>query len=414
MHLIEKYSLNCGISPKKLGNPYIYTSYYPTPFDKYIVIHASSGMNAKNYSYYQDVIDFVFEKVNAAGYGIIQIGGQNDPKLGNCLNLQGITNIHQTAFILKNASLLLANDSFSTHMGSSFGIPCVSLYSVIQPEVAGPYWNNGKQFTIMAPLNGKKPKYSNEDPEMVINRIKPEQIIKEINSALPDLKLSSELKIESLFFGKNYSKIAIEFVPDQLLAITDLKETSLNIRFDYLKSNEVRQENINSAIMNLSIRKCCVITSMPFDLDQLKNLKQNISSLIFHIEKKHLSKIDEAIKFIEKGIKDGFNIAVALIKNDFSEQEINDLKFKFLDIKNINMLDQTSWSKNLSEDSFGRINDLTIMKSSRIIISNGSKFLTKIALLENKPCSSIEQKISEINDKESLGKELENCYIYNP
>jgi hypothetical protein len=153
---------------------------------------------------------------------------------------------------------------------------------------------------------------------------------------------------------------------------------------------------------------------MPFDLDQLKNLKQNISSLIFHIEKKHLSKIDEAIEFIEKGIKDGFNIAVALIKNDFSEQEINDLKFKFLDIKNINMLDQTSWSKNLSEDSFGRINDLTIMKSSRIIISNGSKFLTKIALLENKPCSSIEQKISEINDKESLGKELENCYIYNP
>jgi hypothetical protein len=414
MHLIEKYSLNCGISPKKLGKPYIYTSYYPIQFDKYIVIHASSGMNAKNYSYYQDVIDFVFEKVNAAGYGIVQIGGQGDPKLGNCLNLQGITNIHQTAFILKNASLLIANDSFSTHMCSSFGIPCVSLYSVIQPEVAGPYWNNGKQFTIMAPLNGKKPKYSNEDPEMVINRIKPEQIIKEINSALPDLKLSSELEIESLFFGKNYSKIAIEFVPDQLISIQDLKETPLNIRFDYLISGEIKQENINSAIMNLSIRKCSVITSMPFDLDQLNNLKQNVSSLILHIEKKHLSKIDEAIKFIEKAVKDGFNVAVALIKNDFSEQEINDLKFKFLDIKNINMLDQTSWSKNLSEDSFSKINDLTIMKSSRIIISNGSKFLTKVALLENKPCSAIEQKISEINDKESLGKELENCYIYNP
>ena len=78
------------------------------------------------------------------------------------------------------------------------------------------------------------------------------------------------------------------------------------------------------------------------------------------------------------------------------------------------MLDQTSWSKNLSEESLSKINDLTIMKSSRIIISNGSKFLTKAALLENKPCSNIEQKISLIKDRESLGKELENCYIYNP
>ena len=414
MHLIEKYSLNCGISPKKLGKPYIYTSYYPIPFDKYIAIHASSETNAKNYSYYQDVIDFIFQKVSAAGYGIVQIGGQNDPRLGNCLNLQGVANLHQTAFILKNASLLIANDSFSTHICSSFGVPSVSLYSAIQPEVVGPYWNNGKQFTIMAPLNGEKPKYSNEDPEMVINRIKPEDIIKNIQLALPNLDFSNESKVESLFFGKNYSKIAIEFVPDQLISISDLKDTPLNIRFDYLKSNEIKQENIHSAMMNLAIRECCIVTSSVFDLDHLKSLKQNVLSLIFHIEKKHLSKIDEMIKFVEKAAKDGFNTAIALIKNDFSEQEINDLKFKFLDIKNINMLDQTSWSKNLSEESLSKINDLTIMKSSRIIISNGSKFLTKAALLENKPCSNIEQKISLIKDRESLGKELENCYIYNP
>jgi hypothetical protein len=44
MHLLEKYSLNCGINPKKLSEPFIFTSYYPVPSDKYIVFHASSGM----------------------------------------------------------------------------------------------------------------------------------------------------------------------------------------------------------------------------------------------------------------------------------------------------------------------------------------------------------------------------------
>lgn len=416
MHLLEKYSLNCGINPKKLGKPYIYTSYYPVDFEKYIVIHASSGMNAKNYSYYQDVVDFIFEKVNSFGYEIIQIGGEKDTILNKCINYQGKTNIHQTAYILKGASLLIANDSFSTHMASSFGIPSISLYSVIQPEVAGPYWKNGKQFTIMAPLNGKKPKYSAEDPEMVIDRIKPEQIIKKITSALAEIDLSKETKIESLYFGKNYHKTTLDFVPDRLMLIEQGKQLPLNIRFDYLKSNNITDENLHSALINISSRKCCVITSLPIDLAKLRaqEFKENITSFIFHIEKKYLSQIDESIKFIEEAKKNGMNPHVALIKNQFSDEEINDLKFKFLDVGKINLLDQTSWSECVDEDLYKKINDLTIFKSSRIIYSDGKNYLSKTAYLENISADTFEQKLSLIKDRKSLGEELENCYIYNP
>ena len=187
MHLLEKYSLNCGINPLKLDKAELFSSYYPIPFDKYIVFHASSGMPAKNYSYYQDVVDFIYESATKNGYGLIQIGGAGDKNLNKCLNLNGKTNLFQTSFVLKNASLLIANDSFSTHVCSSYEIPSISLYSVIQPEVAGPYWNNGKQLTIMAPLNGNKPSYSKEDPERVVDNIKPEQIIEKIKILLPDL-----------------------------------------------------------------------------------------------------------------------------------------------------------------------------------------------------------------------------------
>jgi hypothetical protein len=416
MHLLEKYSLNCGINPEKLGEPYIYTSYYPIDFEKYIVIHASSGMNAKNYSYYQDVIDFIFEKVNSLGYEIIQIGGEKDPALNKCFNYQGKTDIHQTAYILKGASLLIANDSFSTHMASSFGIPSISLYSVIQPEVAGPYWKNGKQFTIMAPLNGKKPKYSAEDLEMVINRIKPEQIINKIAHVLSDVDLRKETEIESLYFGKNYHKTSLDFVPDRAMLIEQGRQLPLNIRFDYLKPDTITDENLHSALINISSRKCCVVTSLPLDLKKMRaqEFKENIISFIFHIEKKHLSRVDESIKFIEEAKKNGINPYVALIKNEFSEEEINDLKFKFLDVGKINLLDQTSWSECMNQDDYKKINDLTMFKSSRIIYSNGKNYLSKTAYLENISAETFEQKLSLIKDKKSLGEELENCYIYNP
>jgi hypothetical protein len=409
MHLLEKYSLKCGINPEKLGEPYIYTSYYPIDFEKYIVIHASSGMNAKNYSYYQDVIDFIFEKVNSLGYEIIQIGGEKDPALNKCVNYQGKTDIHQTSYILKGASLLIANDSFSTHMASSFGIPSISLYSVIQPEVAGPYWKNGKQFTIMAPLNGKK-------PEMVINRIKPEQIINKIAHVLSDVDLRKETEIESLYFGKNYHKTSLDFVPDRVMLIEQGRQLPLNIRFDYLKSDTITDENLHSALINISSRKCCVVTSLPLDLKKMRaqEFKENIISFIFHIEKKHLSRVDESIKFIEEAKKNGINPYVALIKNEFSEEEINDLKFKFLDVGKINLLDQTSWSECMNQDDYKKINDLTMFKSSRIIYSNGKNYLSKTAYLENISAETFEQKLSLIKDKKSLGEELENCYIYNP
>ena len=414
MHLIEKYSLNCGVSPSRLEKPYIYTSYYPVSSEKYIVIHPSSGMPSKNYSYYQEVIDFIFEPLQKAGYEIIQIGEVQDQQLLKCTNLQGKTNLHQSCFLLKGASLFIGNDSFSTHVASSYGIPLISLYSTIQPEVAGPYWQNGKQFTLMAPLNGKKPKYSAEDPDKVIDRIKPEEILKKISLAMPDLDLSKCKNLKSIHIGSNYPKATIDCVPDSLSPVTFHSKLGLNIRFDFLKS-KVSDYNIDCACVNLNTRKCGIVVSDEINLDKFKNanIKQNIISFVFHIEKHNLNRIDKNIQFILKAKKEGFPIKVAAIDKSFTNEEIEELKFKFLNVQHINFLKQTSWDENLTKQDLNKITDLTIFKSSRIIFSQNKAFLSKAAYLENKPSSSLEQPLREIENFQALGKELESCYIYN-
>jgi len=415
MHLLEKYSLNCGISPLKLDKPYIYTSYYPIESDKYIVIHPSSGMSSKNYSYYQDIIDFIYEDAERAGYKIVQIGESKDQHLSRCINIQGKTNIHQTCFIIKNASFFIGNDSFSTHVSSSYGIPSVSLYSIIQPEVSGPYWQNGKQFTIMAPLNGKKPKYSTEDPDRLIDKIKPEEILQKMTQAIPEINISSKKNLESLFFGKSYPRLSMELVPDTLIEIDRGKDLPLNIRFDYLKTDDISDLNINSALVNLLKRKCGIVTSKALDITkfQSEEIKKNITSFVVHIEKKYLKNIDQLIEFIQDLKKIGINARAVLVKKNFSEEQLNDLKLKFLNLNQITFLNETSWDECIDKNLNKKIDHLTIFKSSRIIFSKGNNYLSKAAYNEDKPANSIQQRISEIKDLKSLGKELENCYIYN-
>jgi len=416
MHLLEKYSLNCGINPNKLGKAEIYSSYYPIPHEKYVVFHASSGMPSKNYSYYQDIIDFIEPTLSANGFGIVQIGGKDDKSLNKCTNLHGITNIHQTAFILKNCSLLIANDSFSTHVCSSFGVPLVSLYSIIQPQVAGPYWNNGKQFTIMAPLGGNKPKYSNIDPDRIIDKIKPEDVLDQIKKALPDLNWNNLNISKTILIGKSYPSQQIDFVPDLVVKIGVPNEFPFNIRFDYLKNKNISEENLYSALVNIENRPFSITTSQPIDLSKVINQNniKNFKSLIFSIEKEYIKLIDKHIEFIKMLKNKGARVDIVIEKNNFSKKELDDLKFKFLDIQPINEIITTSWEDGDINGKIQELTDLTVFKSSRIIYSNGKSFLTKQSMLEGKPSSSNTQRIKEINNIKNLGKEIDSLFIFNP
>jgi ADP-heptose:LPS heptosyltransferase len=142
MHLLETYALATG---SKIKKPFINKKFFPVPFEKYITIQNSSGMQGKCYDYFQDVVDFIHEDLEKIGYKIIQIGSKDDRALKHVFHLQGQTNINQTAFILENSKLHVGNDSFAIHMCSAFGVPLIGLYSVSSPEIAGPFWKDNNQ-----------------------------------------------------------------------------------------------------------------------------------------------------------------------------------------------------------------------------------------------------------------------------
>jgi len=189
---------------------------------------------------------------------------------------------------------------------------------------------------------------------------------------------------------------------------------SINIRFDYLK-NEPSEFNILSACNNILKRKSGIVVSKPINLNKftLPEIRQNILSFIFHVEKEALSYLDKIIEFISEAKKRGFDIKIALIGKNFTEEELADIKFKLFNLQHVNIIQETSWEEEIEKDASSRINNLTIFKSSRIIFSQNKAFLSKSAYIENKPADSLQQPLREIKDLEALGKELENCYIYN-
>ena len=163
MHLLEQYALACGV---KIGLPHVETNFFPLPFSDYIIIHPSSGMPAKNYDYFEDVIGLISPYLKEKGIKIVQIGGAKDTALSNCHHLQGSTTLNQTFFLIKNCMALLGNDSFSTHVASGFNRKIVSLFSNTFKECCGPYWGDPeKQALIQADTQGKKPSFSAKEKD---------------------------------------------------------------------------------------------------------------------------------------------------------------------------------------------------------------------------------------------------------
>ena len=64
MHYLETHAQNCGA---KIDKPFIYTSFFPLPLDKYITFHSDTQGTAKNYDYLQDVINIITPALGKQG-----------------------------------------------------------------------------------------------------------------------------------------------------------------------------------------------------------------------------------------------------------------------------------------------------------------------------------------------------------
>jgi hypothetical protein len=274
MHLLEKYALSTG---SKINKPFIIKKYFPLPCSKYITIQNSSGMPAKCYAYFQEVINFLKPKLEKYGYEIIQIGSKDDRPLTGVIQLQGQTDINQTAFIIDNSKMHIGNDSFAVHMASSFNIPIVALYSVSSPEIAGPFWNKDNAICLRPPGNWKPSFNPNENPKL-INTIKIETVANAIDQIL--FKESS-FNLKTEFIGDSYTNDIFECLPDQIVPPNLFEGQMVNYRLDY--TDNIENIHYQALLNNLNIRPTAIITDKPFDIKGILNFKKNLTKVIYNI-----------------------------------------------------------------------------------------------------------------------------------
>lgn len=399
MHLLDTYALRTG---SKIGKPFIIKKFFPLPVDKYITIQNSSGMPAKCYDYFQEIIYILNNKFEEHGYKIVQIGDKNDKILNGIINLCGQTNINQTAFILNNSKFHISNDSFSIHMASAFNVPVVGLYSITYPSIAGPYWNKNSSICI-TPENHKASFNPNEDPK-TINSIKIETVIDAINKLLFK---NNKTTFVTKFIGNRYLNNALETFPDQIIPPNILPNQMANIRIDYQK-NDLTQNDYLGLINNLNIRPCSIITDKKFNINNILQFKEKITQIIYNITES----ID--IEFIKEIIKHNINCAIVFEENDNNKDIFNQRKFDLIDFPMlIHKISKTNPSviKNLLKE-----NENIFYTSKKLLYANEKMYCSRhsfnknIHLENNLRLLDIPLKYEDIDN---LNQEIDEIFIYS-
>lgn len=377
MHLLERYATSCGV---KIDKPYIYECYFPTSSKKYITFQPFSKP-AKNYDYWQEVIDLLHPYLSKNNIDIIQIGAKDDKSLNHTFNLSGQTTVPQAAFLIKNSLLHLGADSFATHVASGYGKKIVALYSNNNIENVKPYWSDPKDIILLRPEGGTiRPSYSLGENPKNINRIKSEDVARAV---LGLLNIKEDINQKTVYIGSEYQNRTLEIIPDKPIDPNAIPINNPIIRMDYLFNEEV-------LAFYLQFKKCIIFTNKSINEDLLKTYKANIGQIIYILEE------DNDVNFIRFLKNNGISYALISYLQD---DDLNKFKLDYMDYGLI-------LSKRYPTKKSININgkDLRYI-SGRIVISSEGQFNSKFSWLNKNQ--------DKVIDTEEFWKEADNFYIFD-
>jgi len=380
MRLLDTYATNTG---SKIDKPFIYTKYFPLPQQEYITIQSQTPYDSRNYSYWQEVINLIQPFLSKANICIVQVGTKDEKQLGGVINLLGQTNINQLAYIVQNSKLHFGADSLCVHLASSFDIPIVSLYSISNPNVAGPHFGNKDKHILLKGyerVGNKKPSYSQVESPKSIDTIKPEEVaegvLKLLNIEFPKMP-------ETVFIGQDFNLKSFEIIPDQVLDLSSIQVENPIIRLDY----SFNEESLASI---LSQRKSIIFTNKPIKKDIIEKYKQNISQLIYILEE------DNNVNFVKLLKSNSINY---VLLSFLPEEVLNKFKINYLDYNLI----VNKKHKTKEETKISNIDNL-YYNSSRTLYSSKGKSVSKYDWLNGTG--------NKVVDDIEFWKEADNFYIF--
>jgi hypothetical protein len=380
MRLLDTYATNTG---SKIDKPFIYSKYFPLPIEKYITFQAQTPYDSRNYSYWQEVISLIHPYLNKNNINIVQVGTKDEKPLNGVINLLGQTNINQLAYIIENNILHFGADSLCVHLSSYFNKLIVSLYSISNPNVAGPHFGDKNKHVLLKGyerIGNKKPSYSQVESPKSIDQIKPEEIAGAILKLL-DIEYSN--LPESIYFGQDFNARSFEVVPDEIIDVNSIPIENPIVRMDYY-FNEQALENI------LSAKKTIIFTNKSIKKDLIQKYKKNILQVIYIVEE------DNDVNFVKLLKNNSINYALL----SFLEESIlNKYKIDYMDYNLIiNKKHKTKEDAKIIDT-----NDL-FYKSSRTLISSKGQFISRYDWLHNSG--------NKVVDDPEFWKEVDNFYIF--
>jgi hypothetical protein len=412
MTLAETYALSCGV---KLDKPEIVDTFFPLdlPLDKVILIHAFAGgvvenngvrsatFPAKIYDYFGEVVELLLPIVEPLGYKFYQIGGAGEQALAGVEYMCGRLTVHQSSYLVKNASLLLGNDSIWAHVRGASMKPVVIAYgSTSKPHF--PHWrDDGKSFLIESHRNGRQPSYASSESPKTIDLIPPEELA---NACLKGLGIDKTISRKSLYIGPDYLHQVIELVPDVVVHPKMNITSPVVARMDYLFNEEC-------LFANLQFRKMTIITDREIDIEKIKAFKPNIIGFRVEVDKVSAAWIGELKK---TGIKAEFFSA------EKDERKLNKLRLELFNSCFFDTFvpstkeDFLKYAKEYLNKDLDPSTDVTkiLFKTNKAILSNGKIFLSKPHWQQGRHTASSAHNIGEVIDDPAFWEDCGTMYFF--
>jgi hypothetical protein len=378
MHTLESFATSCGV---KINRPYIYEKYYPLNFDKYIILDTNDNKApAKNYDYWQEVVNLILPELNKANIKILQTCAQNDLKLLNAYTVIGET-YNQKAYLIKNAQLYAGSNNFGIQLASYLNKKTVALYGNIYAAQNKPYWSKDQDIVLIEGFEKGKPSYAAQEQPKLINEIKPDKIAEAILNKL-DIKPNVKYKFTNI--GLNFNTKTIEMLPTMIVNTQAFNIPHIIVRMD-LHFSEIVLET------ELAQNKCIIVTEKSISEEIIKKYRANIVQIIYKIDK------DNNPNFIK--LLKSLNIQYGLM-SDLEQEEIDKIKINYMDLGLI-IKAQTKTKKDFNVKG-------KYYKSNRFILSDNKLYMSEAAVEKDLPIKDFNENIQEIIDTDTFWKYAEN------
>ena len=390
MRLLETYSRNTSVDIKP--KPKLIEKFFPLGgVDKYITIQTKSGMPAKDYGYFNEIINLLSPYLSKENIKIVHLGqGEGVEQFKNTIHLINQTSIHQAAYIIKRSLCHLSVDSWSSHYAGAENIPLVSLYGSTTVDNHSPYfYNKDKTILLESHRNGNKATFSREENPKTVNLINPETVAL---SVLKLLNISNSINYSTIYIGNLFNNRMLQTIPNQAINISNLGVQSLIVRMDI----EFNEDNLAK---QLQICPCSILTKKPLHPNLIKQFRDQILEIIYFIDKDH------SVDFV-RHLHD-LRVPYKLI-SELPDEELKKLKLDYLDFHIIVKKD-TSIPKEIENKDLSKLQ----YKSNQLYLGHEKIYQSEYSYRNNQPLDSFENKFQDLTKEnlETLWREKDFCYI---